>query len=182
MITIVPETAAHAIAREALLDRAFGASRFAKTCERLREGRLPAEGLALAMLYGNTLIGTIRLWEVTLGQTDTALMLGPVAIAPTHQGMGLGAWLIENAIDTARRLGHRAIVLVGDAPYYERFGFTAAAVDNLWMPGPVERERFLGLELEAGALSNAAGFVLGSGRAAPRPELRELIMREAMAA
>ena len=175
MITIVSEIAAHVPAREALLDRAFGPARFAKTCERLREGRLPAKGLAFSMLEGNTLIGTIRLWDVTLGQSGHALMLGPVAVAPSHQSLGLGGRLVRHAIGAARDLGHEAILLVGDAPYYARFGFSAEAVKNLWMPGPVERDRFLGLELTSGALSGAGGFVLGAGRRRPVPELSELL-------
>ena len=55
------------------------------------------------------------------------------------------------------RLGHRAILLVGDAPYYARFGFSAEKTGSLAMPGPYERHRLLALELVEGALDGARG-------------------------
>lgn len=151
-------------AREALLDAAFGPARFAKTCERLREGRRPADGLALvAHDDAGRLIGTVRLWHVEAGSAGAALMLGPIAVAADARSLGLGRALMEVAIDRARRLGHRSIVLVGDAPYYARFGFAADATLGLDLPGPVERARFLGLDLVDGALRGATGLVVATG-------------------
>ncbi len=147
-------------AREALLNAAFGPSRFEKTCERLREHRLPADGLALvAETPDGRLIGTVRLWHVAAGSAGAALMLGPLAVADDARSLGLGAALMRVAIDRARRLGHRAIVLVGDAPYYARFGFSPEPTLGLELPGPVDRARFLALELEDGALAAATGPV-----------------------
>ncbi|WP_333822377.1 GNAT family N-acetyltransferase [Pinisolibacter sp.] len=158
------EAISDAAAREHLLDDAFGAARFAKTSERLREGRLPAEGLALAAEDdAGRLIGTVRLWHVDLGSAGAGLMLGPIAVAAEARTLGLGSALMRVAIDRARRLGHRAIVLVGDAPYYERFGFSPALTTGLDLPGPVDRARFLGLELEPGALADARGMVAATG-------------------
>ncbi len=153
-----------AAARERLLDAAFGPSRFAKTCERLREGRRPAEGLALAAESPDgRLIGTVRLWHVDLGSAGPGLMLGPIAVDPRARSLGLGAALMRVAIDRARRLGHRAVMLVGDAPYYARFGFTAALAAGLDLPGPVDRARFLALELVDDALTDAHGMVVATG-------------------
>ena len=168
------ERAADVVAREHLLDAAFGAARFAKTCERLREGRLPAEGLALvAEDTAGRLIGTVRLWHVEAGEAVPALMLGPIAVDAEARSLGLGGALMRVAIDRARRLGHRAVVLVGDAPYYERFGFFADKARHLVMPGPFERHRFLGLELKAGWLDGAVGLLTPSGRKLARPSLRK---------
>lgn len=169
------ETAGHVAPREMLLDAAFGPTRFEKTCERLREGRLPAEDLALVAEEAGRLIGTVRLWHVTLGPNRPGLLLGPVAVDSQHRSAGIGALLMREAIARAADMSHRAIVLVGDAPYYERFGFSAAKMSRLWLPGPVERERFLGLELEVGALDGAAGLVAATGAFAPRvwPNLPE---------
>ena len=154
----------HRGAREALLDAAFGPSRFAKTCERLREGRLPAEGLALvAENAAGRLIGTVRLWHVEAGEAGAALMLGPIAVAEEARSLGLGAALMRVAIDRARRSGHRAIVLVGDAPWYARFGFSPELTTGLDLPGPVDRARFLGLELAPDALAEARGMVIATG-------------------
>lgn len=153
-----------AAARERLLDAAFGPSRFAKTCERLREGRRPAEGLALAAEDADgRLIGTVRLWHVDLGSAGPGLMLGPIAVDPRARSLGLGAALMRVAIDRARRLGHRAVMLVGDAPWYARFGFTADLAAGLDLPGPVDRARFLALELVDGALTDATGLVVATG-------------------
>jgi predicted N-acetyltransferase YhbS len=167
-VVVGDEQACHVAARDALLDAAFGAERSAKTCERLREGRLPADGLALAATMGDTLVGTVRLWDVSLGANRPGLMLGPLAVDPAIRSAGIGALLMREAIGRARAGGHRAVVLVGDEPYYRRFGFSPEAMERLWLPGPVERSRFLGLELAEGALDGASGLVSPTGREAPR--------------
>jgi predicted N-acetyltransferase YhbS len=99
-------------------------------------------------------------------------MLGPIAIDPALQGLGLGAKLMRDALDLARSFGHRAVLLVGDAPYYARFGFSAEVVSGLRLPGPFERERFLGLELQPGALKGATGRVSAAGLLASHTALR----------
>lgn len=165
MIQIRPETAADIAARERLLDRAFGKTRRRKTSERIREGRLPSDGLAFTAVDAKgRLVGTIRLWDVVAGSAGAALLLGPLAVDCKHQGKGLGAALMRHAIAEATRLGHAAIILVGDAPYYARFGFSGAPMADLHLPGPVDRARFLGIELVPGALDGAEGLVSGCGR------------------
>jgi predicted N-acetyltransferase YhbS len=165
MVTIRPEVSSDIAPRERLLDRAFGKARRRKTSERLREGRLPAEGLAFTAVDAKgRLAGTIRLWDVLAGSAGPALLLGPLAVDCKAQGQGIGAALMRHAIAEAERLGHGAIILVGDAAYYARFGFSGASVADLHLPGPVERQRFLGLELEPGALDGAEGLVAGCGR------------------
>jgi predicted N-acetyltransferase YhbS len=167
---ITPELPSDIPAREALLDRAFGKRRRAKTAERLRQGRLPSQGLAFSARNRNgRLIGTIRLWDIAAGSAGPALLLGPVAVECRHQRKGIGAALMQHAIAEARKLGHRAIFLVGDAPYYGRFGFTREVVKNLHLPGPVEQERFLGLELVPGTLADASGLVTAIGRVEASP-------------
>jgi predicted N-acetyltransferase YhbS len=163
---IVEETLADRPAREALLDAAFGPERAAKTCERLRKGATPARGLALVARAGGEIVGTIRLWNIVAESGCAALLLGPVAIAETHRSLGSGAALIRVALRRARMRGHTAVILVGDAPYYERFGFSRAHTLALEMPGPVEADRFLGLELVEGALAQARGMLRAAG---PRP-------------
>ena len=161
-LRLIEERAWDFSAREELLDAAFGPSRFAKTCERLREGRKPAQRLAFSAMDGADLVGTLRFWHVDAGGAP-ALMLGPLAVADSHRALGLGGALMRLGLHRARLLGHRAVILVGDEPYYRRFGFAHAPVGGLVMPGPVERERFLGLELAPGALSGARGLVAATG-------------------
>ena len=163
MISIRIEKTTDVTAREALLDEAYGPSRFRKPSEKIRRGRQPAEGLALVAVDGDRIVGTARLWHVACGDRP-ALLLGPVAVACDRQREGIGAALIAQAVDAARAGGHRAIVLVGDAPYYGRFGFTSDKTGALAMPGPFERHRLLGLELVPGALDGAAGVIAATGR------------------
>jgi predicted N-acetyltransferase YhbS len=165
-LTIAAETRFDVVSRERLLDDAFGTDRYEKTSERLREGRLPAEGLAFTLKADGKLVGTIRLWNIKAGGVS-ALLLGPLAIAKYHEGMGLGSKLMHYALAEATLRGHRAVLLVGDAPYYSRFGFDAALTEGLILPGPVDRARFLGLELVEGALAKAGGIVVSTGAHAP---------------
>lgn len=153
--------------REALLDKAFGRNRLRKTSERLREGRLPAEGLAFTSTDAKgRVIGTIRLWDVIAGSAGQSLLLGPLAVDCSHQGRGIGAALMDHAISEAKRIGHESILLVGDAPYYARFGFAVEHTRSLHLPGPVVRERFLGVELQLEALDGAEGLVMAADREA----------------
>ncbi len=164
--TLAEETLADVAAREALLDDAFGPARFLKTCQRLRDGSAPAPGLALvATDEDGALIGTLRLWPILAGGRD-ALLLGPLAVAASSRSLGIGRALIEESLARAVELGHRAVLLVGDAPYYARFGFERRFAERLTMPGPVERARFLGLELVAGALEGMRGRVIPAAQPA----------------
>ena len=161
------ERASDAFAREKLLDAAMGRARVRKTSERLRAGRLPAIALVARDAAG-VVVGTVRLWNVDVGGT-AALLLGPLAVATDRRCDGIGGALMREAISRAQYAGHGAILLVGDAPYYARFGFSRDVTLRLQMPGPVELERFLGLELQAGALAQARGRLRATGARAAVP-------------
>ena len=168
MIEIRAERLHDIAAREGLLDACFGANRLAKTSERLREGRRPAGGLAFAAIRAGRLVGTLRLWHVEAGPARPALLLGPLAVDPAIQGQGLGRVMMQAALGRAESLGHGAVLLVGDASYYTRFGFSESPAAGLTLPGPFARARFLGLELRPGALANAEGLVRATGAMAPQ--------------
>jgi predicted N-acetyltransferase YhbS len=157
------ERAADVVAREALLDACFGANRQARTCQRLRDGRAPAEGLAFSAVRQGRLVGTVRLWHVSAGGRP-ALVLGPLAVDPACRELGIGRALMNHALAEARAGGHGAVILLGDAPYYARFGFSAQTAGGLSLPGPFERDRLLGLELREGALEGVSGMVMPTGR------------------
>jgi predicted N-acetyltransferase YhbS len=156
------ERASDVPARETLLDACFGDDRHERTCQRLRDGRAPATGLALSAVRDGALVGTLRLWHVSAGGRD-ALMLGPLAVAAKARSLGVGAALMNAALMIAAARGHGAIILLGDAPYYARFGFDGAKTSRLELPGPFERARLLGLELADGALDGASGLILATG-------------------
>jgi predicted N-acetyltransferase YhbS len=166
MTIIRHERPADIEAREALLDRAFGENRRRRTSERLREGRLPAEGLAFIAAEGKRVVGTARLWNIACDSGEAALLLGPVAVTEDCRNRGIGAALVRRALREARRRDHGAVVLVGDAPYYSRFGFSMEKARDLFMPGPFERHRLLVRELKVGALAGARGLLLATGRIA----------------
>ena len=161
-VSLRDERAGDVAARERLLDDSFGPSRFEKTCERLREGRLAARGLALVAVEGEAIVGTLRFWHVDAGGAP-ALLLGPLAVAQSHRELGLGGALMRMGLDRAAALGHEAVILVGDEPYYSRFGFARQPMQGLDLPGWYDPARFLGLELAAGALSHATGMVVATG-------------------
>jgi predicted N-acetyltransferase YhbS len=161
------ERASDVVAREAMLDACFGENRHQRTCQRLRDGRAPAEGLALSAVHEGRLVGTVRLWHVSAGGRP-ALMLGPLAVDAASRKLGLGAALMGHALAAARARGHGAVILLGDAPYYARFGFSAEKTGELVLPGPFERERLLGLEFTAGALDGAWGMIAPTGTSSPK--------------
>jgi len=156
------ERASDVVAREALLDGCFGVNRQLRTCQRLRDGRAPAEGLALSAVCEGRLVGTVRLWHVSAGGVP-ALVLGPLAVDEASRKLGVGAALMARALEIARQRGHGAVILLGDEPYYARFGFSAAKTAELSLPGPFGRDRLLGLELREGALDDAWGMITATG-------------------
>jgi predicted N-acetyltransferase YhbS len=171
------ERASDVLAREALLDACFGENRHTRTCQRLRDGRAPAEGLALSALARGRLVGTLRLWHVSAGGVP-ALVLGPLAVDPSCRDLGVGAALMERALTAAKARGHGAVVLLGDAPYYARFGFSGLKTTELSLPGPFERDRLLGLELHDGALDGAWGMIAPAGApASPTRARRTKLLR-----
>lgn len=165
------ERASDVVAREALLDASFGEGRHARTCQRLRDGRAPAEGLAFSAVHEGRVVGTVRLWHVSAGGIP-ALVLGPLAVDASCRKFGVGAALMTHALATAKARGHGAVILRGDAAYYARFGFSADKTSELALPGPFERDRLLGLELRHGALDDAWGMIVATGAKARSPRAR----------
>lgn len=151
---------------EALLDRAFGPGRRALTAYRLREGSEPVAGLGVVAERNERLAGTVRFWPVVIGAVSEALLLGPLAIDPKYHNQGCGVGLMRRGIALAAGQGHRLIILVGDLPYYARVGFGRVPEGQITLPGPVDPNRLLALELVPGALRGAEGVAMIPIRAA----------------
>jgi predicted N-acetyltransferase YhbS len=155
---IRPEAPGDAARVEALVVKAFGPGRFAKSAYRLREGVDPEPGLSFVAVENGELRGSVRFWPIFVGR-EPALLLGPLAVESDQRGRGIGIALMERGIAEAKKLGYRAIVLVGDPPYYARVGFAPLPKDSVKFPGPVDRGRILGLALTHGALESLKGEV-----------------------
>lgn len=142
---------------EALYDLCFAPGREALSSYRLRDGVAALAALSLVARddYGSV-AGAIRYWPVAIGPLP-AVLLGPVAVHPTHQGEGVGAMLIRSSMERARSLGHPRVLLVGDAPYYGRFGF--ARLPDVQMPPPTNPDRVLGAALQPNAWDDVRGAV-----------------------
>jgi len=164
------ERASDVAAREVLLDVSFGEGRHTRTCQRLRDGRAPADGLAFSAMRNGRLIGTVRLWHVSAGGIP-ALVLGPLAVDASCRSLGVGAALMDHALAVAKARGHGAVILRGDAAYYARFGFSAEKTGGLALPGPFEPERLLAVELREGTLDGAYGMIAATGHKARRPRV-----------
>jgi predicted N-acetyltransferase YhbS len=161
MFRVLPETPDDIDEVEVLLDLAFAPGRAALSSYQLREGVAPiAELSTIVRDEYNSVVGAIRYWPVRIGDSgDPALLLGPVAIHPTRQGEGLGALLIMETLERARELGWQRVILVGDEPYYRRFGFTREMSRALEFPKPVNIKRLLAKELVEGAMNEISGTV-----------------------
>ncbi|WP_438991823.1 GNAT family N-acetyltransferase [Lentibacter sp.] len=162
MITLRPETPEEGWEVETLYDLCFAPGREGLSSYRLREGVAPVAGLShVARDEFGELAGAIRYWPVrvkTVGAPRlSALLLGPVAVHPTRQGEGVGGLLIRQSLAKAGETGWARVMLVGDAPYYARFGFTPLA--GVEMPPPTNPARVLGYELVAGAWQGIGGKV-----------------------
>ena len=141
---------------EALYDLCFAPGREALSSYRLRDGVAPIAELCLvARDAGDILAAAIRFWPVRVGG-DAALLLGPIAVHPTRQGEGLGGLLMRDSLDLAHARGWARILLVGDAPYYGRFGFQQ--LKGVEMPPPTNPERVLGLGDWAGVTGKVSAW------------------------
>ena len=168
MITIRHERSTDIPTRERLLDAALGTARFAKPSAHVREGRFAADGLSFVAIENGRVVGTVRLWNVNAGLGRPALLLGPLAVAADARNRGIGTMLMQRALREARARRHGAVLLVGDVPYYGRFGFSTDKTGALRLAGAYEQHRLLGLELKPGALDGARGVIRASGGRIPK--------------
>ena len=161
----LPATPSDQPAIDALLDRSFSLIRRTKSSYRLREGSAALPGLSFVMRAGDRVVGCISFWPLKVGLAGhDAILLGPLAVDPDCQGQGLGLALMRHGLALAKAQGHGLVVLVGDAPYYAKVGFKPLPDQTILMPGPVDRARFLYLELKPGALTGASGLLLAPWR------------------
>ena len=159
MFQLTPESPDDAWEVEYLLDLAFGQGRRSLSSYRLRENVEPVPGLCfVARDDAGVISGAIRYWPVTIGREQfSSLLLGPIAVHPIMQGEGLGSLLIRHSLRIAANVGWKRVVLIGDEPYYGRFGFSK--IDRLEFPPPTDPARILAMPLVSGAFDGVSGTV-----------------------
>ena len=142
--------------------RAFGPGRFTRTAYRVREGTPDISRYCRVAMLGDRLIAAVRFTPITIGGANGSLLLGPLVVEPDFAGQGFGKRLIAEAMAAAKEGGVRLVVLVGDEPYYGRFGFHPIPPEQITMPGPVDPRRLLAAELVPGSLAGAHGLIAGA--------------------
>ena len=154
-----PLTPDDLLAVAALHARVFGPGRFARTAYRVRECAAPVSPFCRGAFASGQLIASLTLTQVTIGGAGGHLLLGPLAVDPAFAGQGYGKALVADAINDAATASITTIVLVGDLPYYDRFGFAPVPPGQIVFPGPVNPARILARELVPGALAAARGAI-----------------------
>ncbi len=147
VIDIVPLGQDHLPALESLLDARFGPARHNRTAYRLREGAEVLPAYSFAAMDGGVLVGSLQCWPISLksvgGDRMPMILLGPVAVAADREGLGVGSSLMRAALAALDAGDSPPVLLIGDAPFYGRFGFSAAATRQWQLPGPVDHNRLL---------------------------------------
>lgn len=142
---------------EKLAEQAFGPGRFARSAFRLREGVMHEPDLSFTLHRSGRLVGSVKLTKILIDK-DEALLLGPLVVAPECKSKGVGAALMNKAVNAAKNAGHEAILLVGDFDYYKKFGFEQVAHGQIKMPGPADPARILLCPLVDGAKEKFQGL------------------------
>ena len=144
---IAPAAAADRPVIEQLLDAGFGPARCQRTAYRLREAAEPIAGLSFIARDGTALVGSLQCWNIVLAGPSVPrsplVLLGPVVVAGSHSGRGLASALMHHVLAAADTSGAPPILLIGDVPFYGRFGFSAARTGGWRLPGPVDPARLL---------------------------------------
>ncbi|WP_127090219.1 GNAT family N-acetyltransferase [Aquabacter cavernae] len=159
-IALAPEIPQDADAIEKLHRRTFGPGRFTRTAFRLREQASHDLALSFTAHVGTMMVGSVRLTPIAIGDTP-ALLLGPLTVEPPFRSVGIGARLMDVSLEAAKAAGHTLVVLVGDAPYYSRFGFKHVPPGRITLPGPVDPARLLVAELQDNAFAGVSGPARG---------------------
>lgn len=147
VITIVPLSPQHQPAVEALLDDRFGPARRNRTAYRLRENAALRADCSFVAMDGDALVGSLQCWPIRLRSVGGArmplILLGPVAVAAAREGQAIGSALMRASLAVIDAAESPPVLLIGDAPYYGRFGFSAAATRHWELPGPIDHDRLL---------------------------------------
>ena len=126
-MNIRPEAATDAKAISALLKRAFSGHPHSSGTEQAIVDALRAQSALAVSLVAEIkgkVMGHVAFSPVTVGDgTPHWYGLGPLAVEPKYQRLGIGAALVEAGLVRLRQIGAAGCVVLGDPAYYGRFGF-----------------------------------------------------------
>lgn len=165
-VTYLPETPAHDAEIEHINAEAFGPGRFARAAYKIREAGPHERALSFVAVHEGIVIASVRMTRIAAGEGH-ALLLGPLAVRPAFKNLGIGRRLVAIALHAAEKAGAPAVMLVGDEPYYGPLGFKRVPRGQVSMPRPVDLDRILVVEIEAGSLARLTGEVCHADRARP---------------
>jgi predicted N-acetyltransferase YhbS len=157
-IAYLPETPAHDPEIDVINEEAFGPGRFTRAAYKIREGGPHERALSFVAMDGNAVVASVRMTRIAAGK-GSAVMLGPLAVRPTHKNVGIGRRLVAMALEAAAKAHVPAVILVGDEPYYGPLGFTRIPRGQIAMPRPVDYDRVLAHEIKRGAVAELTGMV-----------------------
>ena len=157
-VAYLPETPAHDPEIDILNEEAFGPGRFARAAYKIREGGPHERTLSFVAVRNDAVIASVRMTPIAAGK-GRSLMLGPLAVRPTHKNLGIGRRLVAIALEAAAKAGWSSVILVGDEPYYGPLGFARIPYGQLSMPRPVDPDRLLVHEIVPGAVAGLSGEV-----------------------
>ncbi len=163
-VTYMPEVPAHDAEIEAINAEAFGPGRFVRAAYKIREGGPHDRSLSFVALHGAEVIASVRLTHVAAG-AGRAHLLGPLAVRPAFKNVGIGRKLVRIALEAAEQAGHKAVLLVGDEPYYGPLGFSRMPRGQISMPRPVDPNRLLFVEFLEGTIARLRGEICHADRA-----------------
>lgn len=148
-------------AMSALFEKHIGPGRFARTAYRVREQAIPENSFGVNAYDQQELVGTVSFTPLNIEGNASACLLGPLLVAPPYRSKGLGLELMQDGVELASSKGFKVTLLVGDLDYYQKIGCTRIPPNTIRMPGPVDPMRFLGFEMEQGALQQLSGQIKG---------------------
>ncbi len=146
------------VINSAFLGKPYAGGDEAELVEKLRRDNALSVSLVAELegsVIGQVVISPARASDGTQGWFG----LGPIAVLPAHQKIGIGSQLVRAGLQAIAELGAIGCILVGDPGYYRRFGFVNSPDNALaGEPAKLFMIKLLGQHQPTGPISFHPGF------------------------